>query len=130
MAEAEISACDRFGERILAKFRAGDPIDENLLSGLGAVQVDEKLISSERTARRGFRIWGKLIRRAGPPKSNRRKPILIFYSFLLVTFILTFVPISMLIKKLLTPILAERIAKQKRYFSQPSGTAPNNTSQQ
>ncbi len=125
-ADAEIEACDRFGERILEKIRAGAPLDENLLSRLGAVHIDEKLISSERMARRGFRIWGGLIRRIGPAGSRRRIPVLIIYFLFLVTFILTVLPISMLIKTLLTPLTARRIAEQKRYFSQPSGTAPAN----
>ncbi len=122
VAEAEIEACSRFGERIVDRFDNDEAIDENLLSELGAVQVDEKLISSERTARRAFRAWGKLIRSVGPPGSTRRKPVLVVYFSFLVTFILTFLPISMLIKKLLTPLTANRIAEQKRYFSQPSGT--------
>ena len=124
VAEHEIEACDRFGNRILDRLRAAAPIDGELLQGLGAVNVDEKLISSERAARRGFRIWGRLIRSVGPPQSNRRKPILIIWFAFLVTFILTFVPISMLIKKLLAPLTARRVAEQKQYFSQPSGIAP------
>ena len=75
-------------------------------------------------ARRGFRVWGKLIRKVGPPGSSRRIPILVTYFFFLVTFLLTFLPISMLIKKMLALLTAGRIAEQKRYFSQPSGTAP------
>ena len=47
-----------------------------------------------------------------------------FYALFLLAFILTFVPISMLVKKLLTPLTAGRVAEQKRYFSQPSGSAP------
>ena len=124
VAEREIEACDRFGRRILEHLRADKLLDESLLRGLDAVRVDEKLISSERTARRGFRIWGGLIRRAGPPRSHRRKPILVIWFTFLVTFILTFVPISMLLKKLLAPLTARRIAEQKDYFSRPSGIAP------
>ena len=123
-ADAEIKACDRFGERILDRLRTDTLIDEQLLSGLGAVHVDEKLIFSEHAAQRGFRIWGKLIRRVGPPGSSRRKPILVIYFLFLVTFILTLVPISMLIRKILAPLAVKRTAEQKHYFSQPSGTAP------
>jgi len=126
VAETEIEACSRFGERIADRLLADTTIDESLLAGLGAVQVDEKLISSERTARRAFRAWGKLLRSVGPPGSSRRKPVLVIYFSFLVTFILTFLPISMLIKKLLTPLTAERIAEQKHYFSQPSGTLSAN----
>jgi len=130
VAEHEIEACDRFGERILDRLRADVPLDGKLLQGLGAVHVDEKLISSERAARRGFRIWGKLIRSVGPPRSNRRKPILVIWFTFLVTFILIFVPISMLLKKLLAPLTARRIAEQKQYFSQPSGIAPADPTKQ
>jgi len=130
VAQTEIEACGRFGERIVDLLRTGAPIGGNLLTGLGAVHVDEKLISSERTARRAFRAWGKLIRSVGPPGSNRRKPILIIYFSFLVTFILTFLPISMLIKKLLAPMTTERIAEQKRYYSQPSGNVPADPSRE
>jgi hypothetical protein len=129
VAEHEIEACDRFGERILERLRASAPLDGGLLQGLGAVHIDEKLISSERAARRGFRIWGKLIRSVGPPRSHRRKPILIIWFAFLVTFILTFVPISMLVKKLLAPLTARRTTEQKQYFSQPSGVAPADPTQ-
>jgi len=122
VAEAEIRACSRFGERILERFRAASSMDMDLLKNLGAVQVDEALISSEKMGRRGFRIWGKLLRRVGPPGSNRRKPILIVYFIFLLTFILTFVPISMFIQKLLSPRTKMRVAEQKQYFSQPSGS--------
>ena len=122
VAEAEIRACSRFGERILERFRAASSMDMDLLKNLGAVQVDETLISSEKMGRRGFRIWGKLLRRVGPPGSNRRKPILIVYFIFLLTFILTFVPISMFIQKLLSPRTKMRVAEQKQYFSQPSGS--------
>ena len=122
VAEAEIRACSRFGERILERFRAASSMDMDLLKNLGAVQVDEALISSEKMGRRGFRIWGKLLRRVGPPGSNRRKPILIVYFIFLLTFILTFVPISMFIQKLLSLRTKMRVAEQKQYFSQPSGS--------
>lgn len=126
VSDADIDACDRFGRRIVERFQGAAPLDESLLSGLDAVTVDEKLISSERMARRGFRIWGKLLRAIGPSGSNGRKPILIVYSVFLVTFLLTFLPISMLLKKLVAPLTRQRIAEQKLYFSQPSGSTPAN----
>lgn len=118
---AQISAARRFGERILATFRAGGAIDERLLQHLGAVRVNERLIASERTARRSFRIWGALLRRVGPRGSAARKPVLLLYVSFLVTLIVTFIPLSMLLKKLLGPFSRERIAAQKAYFAQPSG---------
>lgn len=123
VAEAEIEACDRFGSRILDRLRQEEPLDESLLRGLGAVRVDEKLISSERMGRRSFRAWGGLIRAVGPPGSLRRIPVLLAWFTFLVAFILTLVPISVLLKKLIAPFTARRIAEQKQYFSQPSGVS-------
>lgn len=121
VAESQIQACDRFGQRIVEVFEQDREIDESLLCGLGAVTVDEKLISSEKTARRGFRIWGRLLRSLGPQGAPARKPVLLVYVCFLVFFILTFIPLSMLLKKLLSPLTRERTAEQKAYFGQPSG---------
>lgn len=116
-----VLACRRFGERIAERIQANQPLDQQLLTGLGAVNVNEALISSEKTARRGFLVWGKLLRALGPQGNWKRKPILLIYVCFLITFILTFIPISMLIKRLLAPFTREKIAEQKRYFGQPSG---------
>lgn len=121
VAPHEIEACQRFGVRIREVLSSGQAIDQTLLSGLGAVDVDEKLIASESTARRSFLIWGGLLRRIGPQGSPLRKPVLAVYIVFLLTLILTFVPISMLLKKLLSPFLQQRIARQKNYFALPSG---------
>lgn len=119
---AHIEASSRFGDRIVEKMMASDLLDESLLQGLGAVEVNEKLISSEATAKRGFRIWGKLLRSVGSQGSFQRKPILVIYISFLVTFILTFIPLSVLLKTLLAPLSRQRIIKQKEYFSGPSGS--------
>lgn len=121
VSDAEIRSCDRFGERIRDRIAADQPLTGDLLSGLGAVEVDEKLIFSEKAARRGFRAWGYLLRKLGSPGAIQRKPVLIIYLIFLVSFILVVVPISMLVKRLLAPISQRRIQEQKIYFSQPSG---------
>lgn len=118
----EIKASERFGQRIVERMLSSSELDETLLSHLGAVDVNEKLISSEKTAIRGFRIWGGLLRRLGPPGALSRKPVLVVYVTFLVTFIVIFIPISMLIKALLAPLTRKRTAKQKKYFGDPSGS--------
>lgn len=117
----QITASRRFGERIADVFRRNGPIDETLLQGLGAVRINEKLIASEKTARRSFLIWGKLFRKLGPTGAPARKPVILFYFVFLFTLIVTFIPISMLIKKLLAPFARARVATQKAYFAYPSG---------
>jgi hypothetical protein len=121
VSDHDVEACDRFGARLLERFRAGDALQDNVLRGLNAVYVDEKLILSERTARRGFRIWGRMIRACGPHGAWLRKPILAVYAVFLVVFLLTFVPVTMLLKKIMAPFLRRQIQEQKDYFSQPSG---------
>ncbi len=117
----QIAASRRFGDRIAKVLTSGGVIDEQLLQHLGAVQVNERLIASEKTARRSFMIWGKLLRSLGKQGSLLRKPVLLVYIVFLVTLILTFVPLSMLVKALLAPLTRERVAAQKAYFGRPSG---------
>lgn len=117
----QIEASRRFGERIAATLSADAPMDEQLLQGLGAVRINEKLIASEKTARRSFLIWGGLLRKLGPTGAFARKPVLVFYVLFLFTLIVTFIPVSMLIKKLLAPFARARVASQKAYFAYPSG---------
>jgi hypothetical protein len=117
----QIVAAKRFGDRMEAVLTQNRPIDEGLLQGLGAVRVNEKLIASERTARRSFLIWGKLFRSLGPTGAPARKPVIIVYFVFLFTLIVTFIPISIVIKKLLAPFAKARVASQKAYFAYPSG---------
>jgi hypothetical protein len=111
----------RFGDRMREVLARGGRIDERLLQHLGAVRVNERLIASEKTARRSFLIWGKLLRSLGRQGSFFRKPVLFVYILFLLTLILTFLPLSMLVKALLAPLTRERIAEQKAYFGRPSG---------
>lgn len=111
----------RFGDRMREVLARGGRIDERLLQHLGAVRVNERLIASEKTARRSFLVWGKLLRSLGRQGSFSRKPVLLVYILFLVTLILTFLPLSMLVKALLAPLTRERIAEQKAYFGRPSG---------
>lgn len=121
VSERNIEESVRFGERIASALTTGQSLDNNLLKSLGAVQIKTQLIPSEKIARRSFRIWGALIRAVGPSRSNRRKPVLVVYVVFLLTLILTVVPLTVLIRKLLSPFLVEKKALQKVYFSAPSG---------
>ncbi|MGO1691912.1 MAG: dialkylresorcinol condensing enzyme [Marinobacter sp.] len=112
---------ERFGRRIRDRLRVKEKVSPDMLRGLAAVRINEGLISSERTGKRAFRIWGRLLRALGPRGAWQRKPVLVFYSVFLVAMILTVVPAGMLIKRLLSPFTRKRIARQKAYFSAPSG---------
>jgi len=115
-----IANARRFGEAISQQLPEWDG-QRPMLAGLGAVTVNERLIASETIARRSFLIWGKLLRRIGPPESRLRRFVLCFYILFLVTMILTVVPISAIIKRLLAPLTRDRIARQRAGLAAPSG---------
>jgi hypothetical protein len=122
IAEAQIGAASRFGEAIRQRLQADSlPLEAPMLGGLGAVQVDEKLIASEKVGTRSFHIWGRLIAALSPLYSRRRRLLVSGYVALLLVLILTVVPITALLKKLLGPLFKGRIQKQKAYFAGPSG---------
>ncbi|NRA71324.1 MAG: dialkylresorcinol condensing enzyme [Gammaproteobacteria bacterium] len=122
VSDQEIAQCDRFGEAIATRLNK-DPskIEQPMLKGLAAVTINEKFIASERVGQHSFRIWSKIISAFGPMYSLRRSCGLMLYVIFLVTLILTVVPISALIKRLIAPLTKKRIATQKAYFSEPSG---------
>lgn len=118
----EIRRCSRFGRRITEELASSHPrLDGPLLRGLGAVTVNEKTIASEKMAHRSFLIWSRLLAAVGPPDSLRRRLGLCVYVVFLVALILTVVPLSALIKKLLAPLTREKTARAKQYYAWPSG---------
>jgi len=122
VAPEKIAASRRFGERILAALAAGAALEPSLLRGLGAVEVNTALISSESAIRRGFRVWGGLLRALGPQGHWRRKIALLFYVAWLVLAIVVLVPLGYLLRKLLGPLQRRKMAQLKEYYSAPSGS--------
>ena len=122
VAEDEIAAADRFGRALLGALRSGrERAALPMLAGLGAARVDPRLIFSERAARRAFKLWSRIIRLGGRPGSVARLPLVALFCVYLVTMILAVVPASLLLQRLLRPLLAQRLQSQKAYFELPSG---------
>jgi hypothetical protein len=122
IAEVEIVAASRFGTSIAQRLTADDqPIEQPMLTGLGAVRIDEKLIASEKVGNRSFQLWSRLLAALGPQQSRRRGAGLVVYIVFLLCLIVTVVPLSALLKKLLAPLLKQRTQREKAYFAGPSG---------
>jgi len=120
----DVAASRRFGVAIASGLQELDAArPKSLLRGLGAVTVNERLIASERIGQRSFKIWGRLLMGLGPPGSLLRRAVLCLYILFLATMILTVAPVTAVIKRLFTPWMRERIARQRAYFAQPSGEA-------
>jgi hypothetical protein len=121
--ERDVKDASRFGRALVQALREGQEKGRGpLLAGLKAAQVNEKLIASEKAGQRSFQVWGKLLRAVGRPGQARRRPFLVLYLIFLVSLIITVVPVTMAAKTLLHPLLKRRLAEQKRYFEQPSGS--------
>ena len=122
VAEEEIRNADRFGRALLAGLRADrERSDEPMLTGLGAARVDPRLIFSERAGQRVFSLWSRLIRRGGAPGSAGRRLMLALFCAYLIAVILTLVPLSLLVQRLMIPLLSRRLESQRTYFELPSG---------
>lgn len=122
--ETEIRACSRFGEALLAALRAdAERGSAPLLRGLRAVEVDERLIAGERIGQRSFRVWGRLVRACGPPGSRRRRPVLLAYLVFLAGAVLTVLPLTLLLRAAVRPLLRARLQALALAYQQPSGSA-------
>lgn len=121
IADSEMADVQRFGDKLLQIFQQNRPLDRTLFQGMGAVNIDEKLMMSEKVGARSFHLWGKLLIKCGQISPALRQTVLCVYILFLVAMILTVVPISALIKRLLKPLLQKKLDEQKRYFAEPSG---------
>lgn len=120
--EAQIAAASRFGVAMAQRLTADNlPVEQPMLAGLGAVRIDEKLIASEKVGNRSFQLWSRLLAALGPQQSRRRGAGLVVYILFLLCLIVTVVPLSAVLKKLLAPLLKERTQREKAYFAGPSG---------
>jgi hypothetical protein len=122
IADADIAGAERFGHALVQALRGdrernGSP----MLAGLGAARVDPRLIFSERAGKRAFGAWSRIIRLGGKPGSLARLPLVALFCLYLVAMILAVVPASLLLQRLLRPLLARRLESQKTYFEAPSG---------
>ena len=122
IAEQDIAGAERFGHALVRALRDGrEKRDGPMLGGLGAARVDPRLIFSERAGKRAFGAWSRIIRLGGAPGSLLRLPLVVLFCLYLVAMILAVVPASLLLQRLLRPLLARRLESQKTYFELPSG---------
>jgi hypothetical protein len=120
--DSAIAAARRFGQAIRAALPTLDrSAPKPMLTGLGAVTINDRLIASEVIAKRSFRIWGRLLMAIGGPASVLRRVAVCFYICFLLTMILTVVPVSALLKRFVGIFSGARVARQRAYFAEPSG---------
>ena len=122
ISEEDIKNAARFGNRIKQTIETLNNFQYNpLLKNMGAVNVNGKLIASEKIATKSFKIWGKLIKLSGKKYSVNRKIVITVYAVFLIILVLTLVPLNILIRKLLSPFQKNTIKKLEEYYELPSG---------
>lgn len=117
VSQQDVDGAQRFGEALRQRLVGPGAMDVDVLQGLGAAPVNDKLILSEKIGTRSFYLWGKLFLACGGPESTMRKPLAALYTVFLVLMIMTVVPITGVLKLLFSPLLKKRIARQKAYYA-------------
>lgn len=120
--QSEIDAASRFGERLNAQLKLDKEKElKPLLSNLGAVNIDGKLIGLEAIATRSSRIWAKLIKLFGPKKSLGRKIGMSFYIAFLLLLVFTLMPINLLLRKIFNRFRQKKLRELEKKYERPSG---------
>ncbi len=124
VSETEIGKADRFGKAIISAFKSGK-LDgrQPVLSGLGAVKVDAKMIQQEKAGYRNFKIWARIIRWAGRQGEFKRAPFLILFFLYLASLIIISFPLAVFFKVCINPFLKRTLDKEIEEYEQPSGSA-------
>jgi hypothetical protein len=120
VSQQDIIEAKRFGDAIATALRENDAVTAPTCKNLNAVNVDVRLINSEKIATKSFKIWGGWIRKLGKPGAKKRKPLVMAYVVFLLLIIVTIVPMNMIIQTIKRKVNKEAVLKQKRFYEQPS----------
>jgi len=122
VSDEDVKNAGRFGKAIRSRLNDNNEIiKEPMLKNMGAVNINEKFIASERVGQHSFKIWSTIISAIGPMYSTRRSLGLVIYIVFLLTLILTVVPIFAIVKRMIAPLTQNKISQQRAYFAEPSG---------
>lgn len=123
VSDKDIKNCSRFGRALVYALKNDEEKKKtSLLQGLEAVEVNVKLIKSEKIGTKSFHIWGKLIKKIGKMGNPKRVPVILLYLLFLILMIVTVVPINMIIQTIIRKINKEKILQQKTFYELPSGS--------
>jgi len=118
----EIKNCQRFGERLNKALKADlEKGEEAMLRNLGAVNVDGKLIATEKIADRSFQIWSRFIKLGGKKGSLGRKFTISIYVFFLLALILSVIPLNVIFRKIVSLFQEKEIKAMEILYELPSG---------
>jgi hypothetical protein len=109
----QIAGSRRFGEALVdALARDAERNGGRLLAQCEPYQVDARLIDAERIGQRSFRIWSRLLRALGAPRTPLRRAGLVVFATYLVLAIILVVPLTMALRGLLAPLRRDKLARE------------------
>jgi hypothetical protein len=122
LGDAELVRVAGFGKAILAgRDRLQLSEAAPLLTGLGAVHIQRRYLIPERIGWYWFRGWAHLIRFLGRfGMAARMAGVYLFVVFLLFMIVVV-MPLTMLVRLLLYPLINKRLTAYIRRLEQPSG---------
>lgn len=123
VSDAEIAAAARFGRALADALPQVQSAPGPVLTGLRAAKVNPGYVAGERIARRSFLVWGRLLRAIGPGGHPLRRLVLVVYAVFLVAMILTVMPVSILLRALLRPLLRRKLDAEVARLEAPSGSS-------
>ena len=122
ISEDDIKNASRFGKRLKEALKEDkEKGNEAMLKNLGAVNVNAKLIATEKIADRSFQVWTRIIKLAGPKYSFGRKVAITIYFAFLILLLVTVVPVNILARKILNTFQKEKLKEMEKKYELPSG---------
>jgi len=120
--ESDIEGASRFGVRLNEALKNDEEKrTEPMLKNMGAVNIDGKLIATEKIANRSFQVWTRLIKFSGKKYSFGRKISITVYVGFLVLLLLTVVPINVMVSKILNKFKKDKLNTLEANYELPSG---------
>jgi hypothetical protein len=122
--ETEIESLERFGKTIAANPAAlNEGSQRSLLKGLGAVEINAHYVALELVGQFVYKPWAKAAQFFGPARSWQRRPIIYLFIFNLVVFLPWAIPITMISRLLLHPLINRKFESYVHRLRSPSGVA-------
>ncbi len=120
--DSDIANASRFGERLNQALKQDkEKTAEPLLKNLGAVNIDGKLIATEKIANRSFQVWTRLIKLSGEKYSLGRKMTITIYVAFLILLLITVVPLNIILRKFINIFKKNELNSLEDYYELPSG---------
>lgn len=115
----DIACASRFGE-VICEALLQQPLSDiqHALNNRGAVRIKPNLLLFERNGSKIFRMWASKILKKGSSGDPRRKTVLLFFKFYLLTVLFVVSPIGSVVYAIIKLFISKKVRRDLDYFSQ------------